>query len=259
MSHKLPVLSHSITVPSQTDELSRQYMTQMIGYLDAILELDGLKSFAESKTLPTRLFELWSAALRCYDQYIEHIITAERWKISCARGCSACCQHELTRGVTAIEAITIYQYVRHWEDVGTLYENSAQNMLSFQRLLAEEMQADPRPLEPDDPRIITAHLKYNHLQRPCAFLDQEQGVCRIYPVRPFVCRYFFNLSPPEWCVPGHEAYLERETRGIDPYREVKERVEAINRRLGVRVLHFLSGAFVSLAGEIMEGQPLKLV
>jgi hypothetical protein len=39
---------------------------------------------------------------------------------------------------------------------------------------------------------------------------------------------------------------------------VTERLHAINRRLGVRVLTFLSGAFASVAGQVMEGQPLKL-
>lgn len=132
-------------------------------------------------------------------------------------------------------------------------------MLTFQRLLAEEMRADPQPLEPDDPRITRAHLQYNRLQRPCAFLDQAHGACRIYPVRPLVCRYFFNLSPAEWCTPDHASYLDRETRCIDPYKAVKECLNAVNRRLGVRVLNFLSGAFVSIAGEVMEGRPLKLV
>jgi Fe-S-cluster containining protein len=259
MQRKLPIIERSVTVQSQTDETARQHMAQMLGYLDAILALEGLEDFAKTKTLPTRLFALWVAALDCYDKYIEYIISAEGWQISCRRGCSACCQHELARGVTALEAIAIYRYVRSWKDIETLYEHSGQNMVTFQQLLAAEIQADPRPLEPNDPRIVSAHLQYNQLQRPCAFLDQEQGVCRIYPVRPIVCRFFFNLSPAEWCVPTHEAYLERDTRGIDPHSVVKERIDAINKRLGVRVLHFLAGAFVSIAGEVMEGQPLKQI
>jgi Fe-S-cluster containining protein len=201
MDRDLPIYQE-IVVQSQTDETARQYMEHMLGYLDAILKLD-LEAFAETRTLPAKLFELWSAALDCYDRYIDHIIAAEGWRISCHRGCSACCEHELARGVTALEALNIYRHVRDWADIETLYEHAAQNMVTFQHLLAETMRADPRPLEPNDPRVTAAHLKYNRLQRPCAFLDREQGACRLYPVRPIVCRYFFNLAPAEWCSPEH--------------------------------------------------------
>lgn len=246
-----------IEVESQTDDTARQCMADMLGHLDGILALD-LEAFAETRTLPAKLFELWPAALECYDRYMDYIIATEGWQISCRRGCSACCEHELARGVTALEALTIYCYVRGWGDIETVYETSGQNMLAFQRLLAAEMRADPRPLAPDDARVTRAHLQYNRLQRPCAFLDKEKGACRIYPVRPMVCRYFFNLSAAEWCAPDHASYLKRETRCIDPYQAVKERLKAINQRLGVRALNFLAGAFVAIAGEVMEGRPLKL-
>ncbi len=255
--HELP-LYQKVEVPSQTSETARQYMAQMVDSLDAILELD-LASFAANKTLPAKLFELLSEALDCYDHYIEHIVTAEGWDVSCRRGCSACCEHELARGVTALEALNIYRHVRDWEDIGSLYEHAAENAVTFQQLLAEEMRREPGPLGPDDPRVTKAHLAYNRLKRPCPFLDREQGACRIYPVRPLVCRFFFNLSPAEWCDPDHEGYLKRETRCMDPYTAVQERLHAINQRLGIRVLHFLSGAFMTLAGNVMEGKPLQLV
>lgn len=69
-------------------------------------------------------------------------------------------------------------------------------------------------------------------------------------MRPLICRYFFNLSPAEWCAPDHASYLDREIRCIDPYQVVKECLNGINCRLGVRVPNFLSGAFVSIAGEV---------
>jgi hypothetical protein len=71
-----------------------------------------------------------------------------------------------------------------------------------------------------------------------------------------------KIPPLEKCLvvnPEHTAFLERDTRCIDPYQAVKARLHSINRRLGVRVLNFLSGAFVSIAGQVMEGQPLTLV
>ena len=102
-------------------------------------------------------------------------------------------------------------------------------------------------------------MHYNRLQRPCAFLDAAHCICRIYPVRPMVCRFFFNLSPAEWYVPNHVASLERQTHCLDPYHVVKKRLDASNHRLGAPVLNFLSGAFVTIAGQVMQGRPLKLI
>lgn len=110
MSQEIPIYQ-AIEAASQTDEGARRYMAEMIEYLEAILALD-LEAFAKTETLPAKLFELWPAALECYDRYIDHIIAAEGWRVSCRRGFSACCAHELARGVTALDALTIYRYVR---------------------------------------------------------------------------------------------------------------------------------------------------
>jgi Fe-S-cluster containining protein len=221
--------------------------------------LEGLESFAETGALPGRVFDEFSAALECYDRFIAYILEAEGLHATCDKGCSSCCGHELARGVTTLEAIHIYRHVRPWRDVGAVYEGCGENSVAFQRLLAEAIRADPGPLGPDDPRIVEAHLKYNRLRRPCPFLDPHAGACRIYPVRPFVCRHFFSLSPAEWCDPGHGSYLDRDTRCIEPYTRIKECIEAIDRRFGIRILNFLSGAFVTIAGDVMGARPVVTV
>ena len=247
----------SVAVPSQDDAVSQELMTEMLQHLEIILALPDLESFPKTKKLPAKLFEHLDLALDCYDRYIDHVITAEKWQVSCYKGCSACCKYELARGITVLEVINIYRYVRSWPDIEDIYEQNGKNMVVFQQLLAKELSGHPDPLLPDDPRIVEAHLIYNSLQRQCAFLDNEQGVCRIYPVRPIVCRFFFSLSPVERCSPEHPAYRGRDAVGIDPSEIIKDRMLAISRRLHVRSLNFLSGAFVSMAGDIMEGEPLK--
>jgi Fe-S-cluster containining protein len=244
---------------SQNDDESKAYMAEMITHLETMLALEGLEGFAEDRRLPARLFTEYGAALQAYDRYIAHIIAAEPLAVSCRAGCAACCRHELARGITPLEALVIYRAVRPWDDIGTLYEAAGESSVVFQRLLKRQLDADPRPLEPDDPRVLAAHLEYNQLQRPCAFLDLGQGVCRIYAVRPLVCRWFYNLSPAEWCVPSHPSYLDRHAVGINPYREVNRLMAAIGERLGLATLNFLPGAFVHVAGDLMRGQPIPVV
>jgi Fe-S-cluster containining protein len=255
MDDRPSTIYSTIAVASQTDAASTELMEQMVRALDRILALD-LESFAATRSLPAACFSLWDEALTAYDAYVEHIVDAEGWEVTCRRGCAACCQHELARGVTTLEALAIYRQVHGWRDIDALYQQCATNSASFQTLLMKQMRRDARPLEPDDPRLVEAHLEYNRLERACPFLDQAEGACRIYPVRPLVCRFFFNLSPAAWCTPTHPNYLRRETRGIDAHRAVKQRMQEIDRRLGIRTLNFLAGAFVSIAADVMDGKPI---
>jgi Fe-S-cluster containining protein len=244
---------------SQNDPEAKASMAEMIARLETILAMDGLERFATDRTLPAAFFAEYAAALQAYDRYIAHIIAAEPLAVSCKAGCDACCRHELARGVTPVEILAIYGLVRGWEDIGAIYEAAGESAVAFQRLLKQQLEADPGPLGGDDPRVYAAHLEYNQLQRPCAFLDPEEGVCRIYPVRPLVCRWFYNLSPAEWCVPSHPRYRDRDAVGIDPYREVNRLIAAISERLGVKTLNYLPGAFAHISGDVMGGRPIRVV
>jgi len=244
---------------SQNDPEAKACMAEMIGRLETILAMDGLERFATDQTLPAAFFTEYAAALDAYDRYIAHIIAAEPLAVTCKAGCDACCRHELARGVTPVEILAIYRLVRGWDDIGAIYEAAGENAVAFQRLLKQQLEVDPRPLGGDDPRVFAAHLDYNQLQRPCAFLDAEQGVCRIYPVRPLVCRWFYSLSPAEWCVPTHPSHRDRVAVGINPYREVNRLMMAISERLGLKTLNFLPGAFAHIAGDVMEGRPIRVV
>lgn len=241
---------------SQSDPTARDLMKEMASHLRAMLGMEGLDDFRNSRRLPAAFFQRYRLALVAYDHYIDHIIDAEGFAVSCRAGCSACCRHELARGVTAVEILAIYELVRPWADIGALYESAGENAVAFQRLLRAELAADARPLGADDARVQTAHFAYNRLQRPCPFLDLGAGICRIYPVRPLVCRWFYNLSPAEWCGPEHPRYQRRDAIGVDPYREINGLLAHICRRLDIETLNYLSGAFVHVAGDVLSGRPI---
>jgi Fe-S-cluster containining protein len=248
-----------VTASAQTDSLSTELMAEMAGHLEEILAIDGLEGVVQHRAIPGRAIAAFDKALAAYDCYIAHVLDAEALPVTCAAGCAACCRHELARGVTPFEIIRIYCEVRSWADIGEVYERAGESAVAFKRLLLERLEADPSPLAPDDQRILDAHLAYNRLGLPCAFLDRDRGACRIYAVRPLVCRWFFNLSPAEWCRPSHPDYLRRDCVGIDPHARIKGLLTALGERLGVRTLNYLPGAFAYVAGDLFGGAPVRLI
>lgn len=105
--------------------------------------------------------------------------------------------------------------------------------------------------------LDAALAAYDRLERPCPFLDQTAGTCRIYPVRPLVCRWFNNRSPADWCRPDHPKYLERDAVGVYPDARVNDLLAALDARLGLTTVNYLAGAFVHIAGDVLGGAPLK--
>jgi Fe-S-cluster containining protein len=234
-------------------------MAAMADALRAMLALPGLEEFRTTRTLPAEFFSHWAAALAAYDRYVAHLLATDGRPVTCQAGCATCCRHELARGVTGVELLAIYRHVRPWSDIGALYEAAGENAVAFQRVLHAEVKQTGEPLVAEDPRVFQAHLAYNRLERPCAFLDDAAGLCRIYPVRPLVCRWFHNRSPAAWCAPDHPDYLARDALGIDPDREVNDLIADLDRRLGLSLVNYLAGAFVQLGGDVLGGAPVRVV
>ncbi|MDT8420044.1 MAG: YkgJ family cysteine cluster protein [Desulfuromonadales bacterium] len=92
--------------------------------------------------------------------------------IACRAGCKSCCVVNVA--VLLPEAIAIAEYLRRWPQ--------AEREEVVARL--DELWRAIRGLT-DDERISVA--------QPCAFLDAD-GACRIYPVRPLLCRSITSTS-----------------------------------------------------------------
>jgi len=103
-----------------------------------VMEEDGLQS--DWQTALGTLAKLYDLV----DRQVEALASLHQDRLQCRKGCSSCCQDDLT--VFEVEA----QNIRH-------------HHAGF---------------------LVTARP---HEKGVCAFLD-EQGACRIYPDRPYVCR-----------------------------------------------------------------------
>jgi Fe-S-cluster containining protein len=98
-------------------------------------------------------------------------------KISCRRGCSACCNIRVS--ITEDEADLLYDVV-----------------------VREKIEVDQELLRQQAPWTEDDYPKYFASgQARCVFLDPERGECRVYDVRPMACRSYYVVSDPEMCKP----------------------------------------------------------
>ncbi len=245
--------------PAESQPWYLELVERIVGALERVRNLPMLSEFARSKTLPAAFFEHFNAALALYDELIDKALASDErgGQVKCGKGCSNCCI-DLVRGMTTPEVINIYHHVRGWPDVRAIFEYHRESAEIFMNLLAQKLQPGEPPPTGRDPRVAEAHVDFNRLNRPCGFLDTQTGCCRIYPVRPLACRYFFSLDPPETCSPLHVLYLRRRTRTVHLPERVHALIREIDHKFGFRPLNFLSGAFCQFAAEVMRTQPIRV-
>lgn len=230
--------------PASSEAFYIEAVEQMKRHLRALLALEGLDRFLETKKLPQAFFDHWNGFLAEYDRLIDRVLENDppEKAIACKKGCSNCCI-DLVRGVNTAEIINIYNHVRRWDDCKQLFEYHRESAEIFANLLMEKTGEGEAPPDGRDPRVAEAHVAFNQLNRPCGFLDQASGCCRIYPVRPLACRYFFSVDPPETCSPLHVLYLKRRTRMVHLPEEIHALIRDVDHAFGFRPLNYLSGAF----------------
>ncbi|MGD8453076.1 MAG: YkgJ family cysteine cluster protein [Phycisphaerae bacterium] len=237
-----------------------EIVSRIRGHLEAVRDLPGLGQFKETHRLPAAFFTEFNAALAEVDVLIDFVLdfTGTTGLIQCRKGCANCCI-DLVRGINTPETINIYHHVRSWPDVKQIFEYLRDSAEQFMEILESKLRPGEFEFGGSDERVLESHREYNRLNRRCGFLDAETGCCRIYPVRPIACRYFFSLDPPEMCTPTHEKYFSRNTRTVHLPPEVHEVILEIGQRLGFRPLNYLAGAFCGFASEIMHARPVQVV
>jgi Fe-S-cluster containining protein len=120
-------------------------------------------------------------------------------RISCARGCAACCR--MLVPVSPPEAFALRAMVAGLPaERRQAYQRSiadAQAKLEQAGLLAQLRQVaeTDRPLTDDTMEPI--NRAYFALKLPCPYLENE--ACSIYDDRPAACRELFVTSPADWC------------------------------------------------------------
>jgi|KBSSwiStaDraftv2_1062776.scaffolds.fasta_scaffold55792_2 Fe-S-cluster containining protein len=147
-----------------------------------------------------RLDQLLPALREIDDQLIEatvarHEATGKR--ISCAKGCSACCRVQPVP-VTPPEAFALAQLVDALPEPRRTAVRSASaaavERLHEAGLYMVYMRRDP---EMTRAAAMAVARRYATLSLACPFLLDD--ACSIYAERPFVCRQYLVTSAPELC------------------------------------------------------------
>ena len=147
-----------------------------------------------------RLDQLLPALREIDDQLMDaaverHEAAGER--ISCAKGCSACCRVQPVP-ITPPEAFALARLVEALpEPRRTAVRGAfaaAVERLREAGLYAVYMQRDP---EMTRAAALAAVRRYGALALACPFLLDD--ACSIYAERPFVCRQYLVTSPPALC------------------------------------------------------------
>lgn len=153
-------------------------------------------------------------------------------KISCGKGCSACCTYCLI-------PLSIPEVIHLYDDIESLLsEQSSQfwgNSLSAARTLLEEGSLEPPNGEPF---LDYVGEWYSNKQAPCPFL--ENNLCGIYAQRPLACREYLVKTPAQWCCP-----------------EFADRVTKV--RLSTSILESLGKAVAALEGTPVEAIMLPFI
>lgn len=120
-------------------------------------------------------------------------VEQEGHKVSCAKGCGACCRQLVP--ISPTEARHLAAVVASLPP-----RRAAEVRKRFTDALAKLESADLPPRgnpDTDKPAYREFGLAYFRQGVPCPFLEEES--CSIHPRRPLVCREYQVTSPPAAC------------------------------------------------------------
>jgi Fe-S-cluster containining protein len=190
--------------------LASEIKTDVALYADA---------FRETLRFPARVFQRLHQFRDTYDRFLQEVIERENLRITCGQSCPACC-HVVPCGLEPLEIIEIYDQIRQWPDFESFIRAAGATMSSFQKVLQASAQTGKTPIKSNSEAFRRASSDFYLLRIPCIFLNQKRGTCRIYEIRPFICRAVFSLSDAAYCDPKHPGFALRALEVIEPVDEI---------------------------------------
>ncbi len=117
--------------------------------------------------------------------------------VSCCKGCSACCRAQPVP-ITPPEAFRLARYVEAQPEPrkGELKAKFANRVERLRDAGLLEGFRDGAESPEQARRLATDYFRLGLI---CPFLDETEGACGIYEIRPFVCRQYLVTSDPALC------------------------------------------------------------
>lgn len=123
--------------------------------------------------------KLSEALKEIYKQQDEIILKViEKYKTTCQKGCCHCCY--LLATISFADGILLAEHIFDNED----WKKWVDILAKHASTCCYEGMTQPN---------------YFEKQIPCAFLDTENKLCKIYDIRPAACRYHYSADAPEKC------------------------------------------------------------
>lgn len=159
---------------------------------------------------PMRLVEFTSSVLALSSEVAamgERQVAKQGHKVSCCKGCGACCRQLIPLAPT--EAVMIAELVDNLPDelrarVRDRFERAEDRLRETG--LWDKLRALDEP-NIDEEEMVRITREYFDLQLACPFLEDE--ACTIHALRPSVCREYLVVSPAENCSNPYQAGITR--------------------------------------------------
>ena len=184
----------SIREPDEAPPELEALLTALSGLRAGLEGLSGPHTPVFYPNLGTVLAEYIPGLYAAYDAFVASVLITENKRITCSKGCSACCRHYVS-SVEPFELIALDRHIKSRPDYPELVVSSYRKMEVYQNIANEEGGKGGSEEEAGDRALYRYFLK-GHC---CPFLERD-GSCGVYAWRPMACRMFFAESSPRFCV-----------------------------------------------------------
>ncbi len=144
---------------------------------------------------PQRMLPIFQFMANSFAEMSENAVVNAGGKISCQKGCAACCRQAIP--LAEIETYQIAAIVEEMpeprrSEIKQRFEKAWHHFAEIGWLEKLDNSINLSPAE-----RLKVILDYFHEQIPCPFLEDES--CSIYAARPLACREYLVTSPAENC------------------------------------------------------------
>ncbi len=229
--------------------------------IDTIAGLPGVADVAKTKRVPKGFYDEADAMYAAYDRYIDTVRRTigleDAAPAGTPEGKGACYTAPL--GVSGVEALAIYRKIRTWQD----FPQVAQRLGELGEQVFKDIQSnhtgkDPEKIRMTSKAAVTGRQQYEARAQACPFLDEGKGRCRIWDVRPNVCRMHHVTGDKALAHPSHEQHANVQVVNIRLPVRSQVALTQIDRRMGLGLSPFVFASELQLL-QLAEGQMIQEV
>ncbi|WP_434422217.1 YkgJ family cysteine cluster protein [Nannocystis pusilla] len=248
-------------IPRAVRKATEPQVAAIQAALDEIAALPGLADIALNKRAPKGFYAAAARFVAAYDAYVEAVAKHMNLGAAARPGTPEgfrCC-YEQPVGVSGVEALLIYRTIRPWRDFADVAKRLAElGEAQFKEIQQRHTGKDPEKIAMTDAAVEDGRVAFARRGELCPLLDPQTHRCRVWDVRPNVCRMHFVVSDPTGSdarEPGFDKVAARNIRL--PVRQQVALMQ-IEKRMMLGVAPFLNAGQLQML-QFCEGQTIPEV